>query len=678
MMISLILLLLYLSIFIYCYINIVQHLTNQKENKNIKFKRYDNGNKIFQTNEHVCNLKDLKKCTHTTSLVPADVGTTSSCKCHLFSNSVTEVLHLDNTTTLLYANDQYLANIMNERNIECETGNKFGDNLHLIEVANGVYKWKCSCTKPGFFVKTNPNDLLSPCRKYLGCITKNSLPFDPVEHADDWQHTDNLHCNCNETSVSLQSTSFAPQCKTTHYFKNKYQLAIADHYLIDEKYIDPDYIKHNFINAAVFKRNKGGKLPNPCYFDFYTNKFIDKRYIDKQLIEIVLDDGVAHCRVSTKTNAFVAIRFANDYLRNNNGQYANGIVQVQPDDLIEKPDVRYRKVYETNVWDSQFNRIIRSLRGQEHHVNDIKSELADQIPFLIKYTQPFSINTSDTITKFMFYNAPMKDQKIIVEKNLAKQLHNIVFHRVYMDTKDTNYALLGMSDNILYNTTWTWPIDFYHTTMKDDYSAKANPDFKQTKRNFIVSPINVNTQNHYARCIRNNRLNDNDDEDTLNAKCKYTYFDDSLVPIFIYNRDTQEVVYNENSYFYTGMFIIDQTAYWTNQSIQPLAPNQLTMIPKVKQLFKFRETTLLHQLVPIYNEEEKNHITARLIQSHTPFINTHFNEIFNWKLYNLPTFHSNSTNLVKYTINTFNKTIVPETPIFIIENIDDDVVKKIK
>lgn len=208
--------------------------------------------------------------------------------------------------------------------IQCTA--KYGGRLivakEVVDDVDGSERlvFRCLCTEPETF---NRMSLHGDCDVFVGCVggtvsVDDGAPFWPGTDDDNlhiWSDMRQLQCNCpHGTIMARRPTSGEAYCKPVNIFRdpkewNSYQSALAD------EFIDPAYkSKLNDDDALM--------LPNPCQYDAITGKFIG------DIGSVVLSPlkSVAYC--TSNDPRYVTVVFSSDYLRNNDGRFANGIVKV--------------------------------------------------------------------------------------------------------------------------------------------------------------------------------------------------------------------------------------------------------------------------------------------------------------------------------------------------------------
>jgi len=111
---------------------------------------------------------------------------------------------------------------------------------------------------------------------------------------------------CPKNSISIIQNSIS-NCISTmpHSYIGHNTLSVIDVSISNE-------IKTNLPNDTF--------LLNPCKTDAITGKYVENAMIAKT------DDNIYYC-VSTGSNV-ITINSDDDYLTNNNGSYANGVIEI--------------------------------------------------------------------------------------------------------------------------------------------------------------------------------------------------------------------------------------------------------------------------------------------------------------------------------------------------------------
>lgn len=259
----------------------------------------DNGNRVvdYINTDNTLPCLEFQKC-------KVDEGCKNcSGKCIHFSNDVLlEDGHLLEGS--LDPNEGYcMLNLIDDRSSKKCSGRNGGKwVLTTNDKKSGEFYFKCFCSIPHLYMNGEDGD----CTLFRGC-QGGSLDTD----------SDVMKCNCPDNMVEIKTSNGVPTCVARNYFHTKEK----DDVDLDPKFLNPKFSKFN--------------LPNPCIYDFLNKKFIIGAG------EIIIEDGVAFCRV-LKAN-YTTVRFQDDYLLNNGGKYANGIVRISS----QPPTPGY--VYETRT-----------------------------------------------------------------------------------------------------------------------------------------------------------------------------------------------------------------------------------------------------------------------------------------------------------------------------------------
>lgn len=162
--------------------------------------------------------------------------------------------------------------------------NKNGGKWLLTKTGADKYYFKCHCTSPLF-----DNGVDGDCSLFKGCIGGKLLPGN------------DFICECPEGMIHKEVNG-TPTCQKMNYFKIKGKSDVD----LDSKFLMEKYIGYN--------------VPNPCIYDF-----LNKQYVP-HAGEIVIENEIAFCKV--KDPQYTTVLFEDDYLLNNGGKYANGIVRI--------------------------------------------------------------------------------------------------------------------------------------------------------------------------------------------------------------------------------------------------------------------------------------------------------------------------------------------------------------
>lgn len=195
------------------------------------------------------------------------------------------------------------------------------------DVGDTTYNWLCRCRYPNLM--TNLTTIFSDCMRPVGCM--------PYGRLDDRAAAGLVNpytqgtCVCSVGYEPSYDKTIGPVCipqivfSETNLPQDVYRRARfnMDRFLQWPR--DSRYLDSRLANISGNNPN-GLMLPNPCKYDAITYRPL----IDEQSCELVSEkigtETVAYC-VIKNPNA-VPVRASRDYLRGNNGRYANACIAV--------------------------------------------------------------------------------------------------------------------------------------------------------------------------------------------------------------------------------------------------------------------------------------------------------------------------------------------------------------
>lgn len=217
--------------------------------------------------------------------------------------------------------------------------NKYKCNTNTGRRYTIMYRGKvigaCACKEPRIIDQTIP--VFGDCDKANACIGgKLSGPdwFDeeiPVDLKRDFYCTD-----CPNDSVGDKDSDGYPICRNKLFSERSSVQEYEDEFIkiitredvllkIDDPALDPDFVKK-------LPKNSTRKIPNPCTFDAFTGKRLNR---NECYLDFTVDSNGSRIYFCDTDSAGVAtLSYADDYLRNNGGNYANACYSF----LTEKYD----------------------------------------------------------------------------------------------------------------------------------------------------------------------------------------------------------------------------------------------------------------------------------------------------------------------------------------------------
>lgn len=216
----------------------------------------------------------------------------------------------------------------------------------IIVERDDRYTYVCTCTNPEIFSRTT---LHGDCDHFNFC--RNGK----IANNDTWKTFDDIICDCDEDYKQIVKNNKSQCIRKNIFQRHKSHLPFTK---LDKKYIDDAYVGKNL------------NLPNPCTFNPAT-----KTEFGPEIASVHLLNDIAFC-VSTSP-LHVTVLFEDDYLRNNGGRYANGVVEIAIGGPVEGT------VYETHTKLPKSNKLYDNVfSGRRYSYRDITLN----IPFLEETT----------------------------------------------------------------------------------------------------------------------------------------------------------------------------------------------------------------------------------------------------------------------------------------------------
>lgn len=247
--------------------------------------------------------------------VPANITTTEGyCLSSIFANTV----HRDGYRPADSA-----------RNCNPNTGEWLLARLSVV--GDTAYNWLCRCRYPNLM--TNQTSLFSDCVRPVGCAPHGRLDDHTIAGRVN-PYTEGS-CVCEAGYRSDRDPTIGPVCVSKPivteedlpqdvYRRYRLNLDATLAWPRDRDFLDPRV-------ATVVGGNSTRQieLPNPCRYDAQTGRLLDEGIACKLISERDPDNDdqrIAYC-VSNSFDA-IPVRSDRDYLRNNNGRYANACLRV--------------------------------------------------------------------------------------------------------------------------------------------------------------------------------------------------------------------------------------------------------------------------------------------------------------------------------------------------------------
>lgn len=299
--------------------------------------------KLEPENFYNCNVENLIECKISNKNNDCINCDQSFATCNNFERDETIYDKMGNQVGIIKANktadDGYCLRLLNRDDRECSFKN--GGRWILSRTDDDKYMFICLCTVPDFF--TN-NTMYGDCTEFKGCQNGK------ISNLNEYTNLSEITCKCNEgykptsrntntnnnnnindisnENTTIRDDDFIPTCVP----KNIYEREIPENqfnYNLDDKFIDAEYLQN------VRSVNPDFKFPNPCTIDAITGMPVEG------IGRITQYGDIFYC-VATNPR-YTTITFNDDYLKNNNGKYANGIVKVSDSDPLPG------NIYETHT-----------------------------------------------------------------------------------------------------------------------------------------------------------------------------------------------------------------------------------------------------------------------------------------------------------------------------------------
>lgn len=372
----------------------VDHLLNGKRGENFVFTYDDNGKRVKIVVEAAPVIPQTEDCTpdHLKTCTMNDRFSCGSCNqplavCRHFDKNVT--IEIKGTLVKIPRNTKpdegyclATGEDLNQRKCSQKHGGKWimttNDNQTLL-------RFECFCSEQGFFVNS---PITGDCTVFVGC-NNGTLK------THDWNTLAEIDCNCHMNYVSNYDAdgqsrdkkyAAAPQCVE----KNIFMWDKPPFPVLESKYIDKFYM------SALGEKDTEVKLPNPCLLDLSTRTFIPGIGEIRLAEHKTTKQMVAYC--VSLDEAYTTVVINDDYLLNNGGQYANGLVKFVNDRNKLKPGETVYEFFRTKI--NQEDEPLEGRRIEYQALNNI------QLPYLEKE----SANTGGNGEMFTYAPRIPRDQ----------------------------------------------------------------------------------------------------------------------------------------------------------------------------------------------------------------------------------------------------------------------------
>lgn len=287
-----------------------------------------------------CNLKTLVKCNTSTGFECFECDEPLA-KCIHFEQDE-DIYNEDNKSVIgqikanTAANEGYCLRLEGKDKRTCTPKN--GGRWIIVE-RNDKYTYVCMCTNPEIFSRTT---LHGDCTHFNFC--RNGK----IANIDKWKSFDDIVCDCDENYRQIIRNNRSECIRKNIFQRNDTRLPFQK---LDRKYIDDSYI------------GKDLNLPNPCTFNPST-----RTDYAPGIAKIQMSSNIAYCVALSPLHTTVL--YEDDYLRNNRGRYANGVVEISRappiSDTIYEPYTKKRN--SNDMYDHVFS-------GRRYLHEDVTLEL---------------------------------------------------------------------------------------------------------------------------------------------------------------------------------------------------------------------------------------------------------------------------------------------------------------
>lgn len=328
------------AIFILLLINKI-FLHTEELQKTQLFLYKDNGNRVrlpidqnkwneinAPTNKCECTARDLRECDPTKDFECFQCRQMFSACVHFeMDTPIYDSISGNRIITMPHnksADTGYCLRIASDRDRRSCTA-KFGGQWVLMNSGSGgagsdneqAYLFVCHCANENLFTKST---LYGDCDVFVGC------PNGKIAN-NGWDKLSDIECDCDDgytkiisamspnrftmghaaaaAAETMDTNMLALSCVRNNVFQEAGIVSGIDH-----RFVDPDYVGYGL-----------AWLPDPCSIDALTGK-----PIPETVGHIAMHNNVAYCVASSKF--YTTVLFEDDYLLNNGGRYANGILKI--------------------------------------------------------------------------------------------------------------------------------------------------------------------------------------------------------------------------------------------------------------------------------------------------------------------------------------------------------------
>lgn len=446
------------------------------------------------TTKKTCDIETRTKC---------DLSEAQSCAT-ICDGATSCVRFTDNTVSIIMRDGQIVRHSVDKNpnigicitiNTDVEAKSctsRYGAKRELHEIARSQYGYVCECTAPTVFTKSHVS---GDCDVFVGCKNRGNNVA-----AHDWTHPEGVKCKClwNEVFRPYVKNSHGPLCERGNYYEVTQPVSLpSDEYYLPWSDINPEYVQYFGGDSASRLLHPKG-LPNPCLFDAVTYEAIDTRLVGSKRIR---DTVVCYSR----SHDFVTISFEDDYLYNNGGRRANGIVRVSNGFYLPIGPTSW-DIYETGTLDSRASILAPPLKGRAYSLRSISRSIYQFLDKLIgSNSYPFA--TTRKIEYVIFFNYPEDDIVFKSPKGYSisyQVLRNLFIRSSLMEEHYISYQNMRVGET---------EYDFYEDVLTADASLPFISDSSRVYKPYEREDYMI----EYEPIL----VTDSNDKLVLNTKCPF-------------------------------------------------------------------------------------------------------------------------------------------------------------
>lgn len=222
----------------------------------------------------------------------------------------------------------------------------------MSTVGDTSYNWVCRCRYINLM--TNLTTVFSDCMRPVGCLPNGILDkqsqlgrVNPYTHGN---------CVCNQGFTPDRDPAIGPTCvpspvvSDTSLPEDLYKLhkIRVNHMLTWPN--DLDFLDSR-VSLLTGNSNRKLRLPNPCCYDAATGRELPSNDSCKLVSTLDRrgDERIAYC--ITQSRRAIPVRADRDYLRGNNGRYANACLMLEPEQSIPQMNAEHSILsYQTSAF----------------------------------------------------------------------------------------------------------------------------------------------------------------------------------------------------------------------------------------------------------------------------------------------------------------------------------------